>query len=314
MSRQTKEEVLAELEWVKKVRSSIGEVDRNEDGVFLDIGEDAFEYPKHISDRFVDEVTIQSVMYSNVSHIKLNNDNSIKSKKIILSISIVDRYLTDDLFIDEVSEAIAEAMAVSLDMLIPYGSGYLTPLGLFPQNELPDGSIALSYNNQVKTIESSTGVNNAPTYNDIVSMVDTLTSIVGKDEIKKAKWYINSNTGLTLVNIRKDSNSLDDYLINPNEESLREAGIPEKMLGLDIVYNEWMQDFDKVNNVPIILGILENSYEAIIEKPLRIKKAVPNEKYDKDVDALYLTQYNIIGKPVYKDDSTFQPYVGLVIK
>ena len=53
---------------------------------------------------------------------------------------------------------------------------------------------------------------------------------------QRAKWYMNSNTGLQISTLKKDG--MGNYLIDQRDDALRAVGVPDRSVELPTVYNE----------------------------------------------------------------------------
>ncbi len=151
---------------------------------------------------------------------------------------------------DEINEAFSEAVAVAYDELIWGGDG---------QGKL-EGIVV---NPQV-TGHASTGVQTVGGYVATGSNAGIINGDVLKQMLfnlprgyrQRAKWYMNSNTGLQIATL-KDGNG--NYLIDQRDDSLQNAGVPDKLLGKPIIYNEYADDISS-GAFPIILGDLSRGY------------------------------------------------------
>lgn len=151
---------------------------------------------------------------------------------------------------DHINEAFSEAVAVAYDQLTWYGDG---------QNKLE----GITVNPRVIN-SSSTGVASVGGY--IAS--GSATGIVNGDAIRqvfmnlprqyraRAKWYMNSDTALAISQLKDGTGR---PLFEDHDTGLANAGVPERLLGRPIVYNEWATDI-AANAFPIVFGDLSRAY------------------------------------------------------
>ena len=151
---------------------------------------------------------------------------------------------------DEINESFSEAVAIAYDQLIWAGDG---------QGKL-EGVVV---NDQVVG-HRSTGLQTVSGYIPSGSPDGIVTADVMKEMLfhlprqhrQRAKWYMNSNTGLQLATLKDGEGN---YLIDQRDSSLQEAGVPDRLFGKPIVYNEWADDAT-TGNFPVILGDLSRGY------------------------------------------------------
>ena len=151
---------------------------------------------------------------------------------------------------DEINEAFSEAVAVAYDELIWGGDG--------------QGKMQGIVNNSQVNGSASTGVTSVSGY----VATGSTDGIVNADCLKqmlfhlprgyraKAKWFMNSDTGLQISTLKDGEGN---YLIDQRDEALQNVGVPERLLGLPIVYNEYASDVSS-GNYPIVLADLSRGY------------------------------------------------------
>lgn len=151
---------------------------------------------------------------------------------------------------DHINESFSEAVAVAYDQLTWYGDG---------QNKLE----GITVNPRV-TGSASTGVQTVGGY--IPS--GSASGITNGDAIRqvfmnlprqyraRAKWYMNSDTALAISQLKDGTGR---PLFEDHDTGLANAGVPERLLGRPIVYNEWATDI-AANAFPIVFGDLSRAY------------------------------------------------------
>jgi HK97 family phage major capsid protein len=151
---------------------------------------------------------------------------------------------------EEINEAFAEAVAVSYDQLIWGGDGQGKLQGIVTNSQVV-GSPSLG----MKTVGGYVATGSA----DGIVTADSLKTMLfhlPQGYRQRAKWYMNSNTGLQVATL-KDGNG--NYLIDQRDDALRTVGVPDRLLNKPIVYNEWADDADS-GKFPIILADLTRGY------------------------------------------------------
>lgn len=151
---------------------------------------------------------------------------------------------------EEINEAFAEAVAVSYDQLIWGGDGQGKLQGIVTNTQVV-GSPSLG----MKTVGGYVATGSA----DGIVTADSLKTMLfhlPQGYRQRAKWYMNSNTGLQVATL-KDGNG--NYLIDQRDDALRTVGVPDRLLNKPIVYNEWADDADS-GKFPIILADLTRGY------------------------------------------------------
>lgn len=171
---------------------------------------------------------------------------------MLISLAATNSALEDSTFNleEEINEAFAEAVAVSYDQLIWGGDG---------QNKIQ----GIVVNEQVIS-SRSTGIQSVGGYVPTGSVDGIVTADVLKQMLfhlpqgyrTRAKWYMNSNVGLEIATLKDGEGN---YLIDQRDESLRSVGIPDRLLGKPIVYNEWASDISS-GSFPIVLADLSRGY------------------------------------------------------
>ena len=151
---------------------------------------------------------------------------------------------------DEINEAFSEAVAVAYDELIWGGDGQAKLEGIVVNNSVVGAR--------------STGMQSVGGYIPSGSPDGIVSADVLKEMLfhlprgyrQRAKWYMNSNTGLQIATLKDGEGN---YLIDQRSESLQAVGVPDKLLGKPIVYNEYADDIAE-DGFPIILGDLSRGY------------------------------------------------------
>ncbi len=151
---------------------------------------------------------------------------------------------------DEINEAFSEAVAVAYDELIWGGDGQAKLEGIVTNNRVIGSR--------------SAGVTTVGGYVPTGSPNGIVTADVLKEMLfhlprgyrARAKWYMNSDTGLQIATLKDGEGN---YLIDQRDESLQAVGVPDRLLGRPIVYNEYA-DSVETNQYPIILGDLSKGY------------------------------------------------------
>lgn len=171
---------------------------------------------------------------------------------MLISLAATNSSLEDSTFNleEEINEAFAEAVAVSYDQLIWGGDGQGKMQGII-QNPRVTGTESLG-------VQSVGGFVITGDDDGIVS-ADTLKQMLyhlPQGYRTRAKWYMNSNTGLQVATLKDGEGN---YLIDNRDEGLRSVGIPDRLLGKPIVYNEWASDI-ATGGFPIVLGDLSRGY------------------------------------------------------
>lgn len=150
----------------------------------------------------------------------------------------------------EINEAFVEAVSISYEQLIWAGDGQGKLMGIV--------------NDPLVNASASAGV---ATVGGYIPTGSTLGFING-DVIKRmafhmpagyrsrAKWYMNSDTALE-ISLLKDG--VGNYLIDPRDEALRTAGVPDRLFRYPIVYNEFASGIAS-GNYPIVLAALNPAY------------------------------------------------------
>lgn len=151
---------------------------------------------------------------------------------------------------EEINEAFAEAVAVSYDQLIWGGDGQGKLQGIVTNNQVV-GSPSLG----MKTVGGYVATGSA----DGIVTADSLKTMLfhlPQGYRQRAKWYMNSNTGLQVATLK---DGMGNYLIDQRDDALRTVGVPDRLLNKPIVYNEWADDADS-GKFPIILADLTRGY------------------------------------------------------
>jgi HK97 family phage major capsid protein len=151
---------------------------------------------------------------------------------------------------EEINEAFSEAVAVSYDSLIYAGDGIGKLEGIVT-------------NSQVTAVRSQ-GVQTVGGYVPTGSPEGIITADTLKEMFfhlplgyrQRAKWYMNSNTGLQISTLKDGEGN---YLIDQRNESLQNTGVPDRLFGKPIVYNEYAQDIAE-DAFPIVLADLSRGY------------------------------------------------------
>lgn len=177
---------------------------------------------------------------------------SVPINVMLISLTAGNSALEDVTFSleDEINEAFSEAVAVAYDELIWSGDGVGKLEGIVVNNQVVGAR--------------STGMQSVSGYIPTGSVDGILTADTLKEMLfhlprpyrQRAKWYMNSNTGLQVATL-KDGNG--NYLIDQRDESLQAVGVPEKLLGRPIVYNEYADDVAE-DSIPVVLGDLSRGY------------------------------------------------------
>jgi HK97 family phage major capsid protein len=195
------------------------------------------------------------VVGSNTDHRSIEDQYSqvdVPIHVMLISLTAGNSALEDVTFSleDEINEAFSEAVAIAYDELIWSGDG---------QGKM-EGIVV---NNQV-TGTRSTGMQSVSGYVPSGSPDGIVTADVLKELLfhlprgyrQRAKWYMNSNTGLQIATLKDGEGN---YLIDQRDESLQAVGVPDRLLGKPIVYNEYADDIAE-NGYPIVLGDLSRGY------------------------------------------------------
>lgn len=151
---------------------------------------------------------------------------------------------------DEINEAFSEAVAVAYDQLIWSGDGQGKLQGVVVNNQVVGH---VSQNMQTVSGYVASG---SP---DGIVTADVLKELLfhlPRGYRQRAKWYMNSNTGLQIATLKDGEGN---YLIDQRDESLQSVGVPDRLLGKPIVYNEYADDIVE-GGFPIILGDLSRGY------------------------------------------------------
>ena len=151
---------------------------------------------------------------------------------------------------DEINEAFSEAVAVAYDQLIWSGDGQGKLQGIVVNNQVVGH---VSQNMQTVSGYVASG---SP---DGIVTADVLKELLfhlPRGYRQRAKWYMNSNTGLQIATLKDGEGN---YLIDQRDESLQSVGVPDRLLGKPIVYNEYADDIVE-GGYPIVLGDLSRGY------------------------------------------------------
>lgn len=150
----------------------------------------------------------------------------------------------------EINDAFAEATTVAYESLIWNGNGQGKLMGI--TNDPTVTSFASTSNTTVGgylATGSASGFLNADVIKRMVMQLP-------QGYRGRAKWYMNSNTAAEIMTLK---DGMGNYLIDPRDEALRTAGIPDRLMRYPIVYNEWATDIAS-GAFPVILGDLSRAY------------------------------------------------------
>ena len=199
----------------------------------------------------------------------------------LVSLNATTSALEDPTFsvLDEIVEAYSEAVAVSIDQLWYNGNG---------QNKIAGMKWRLSSDEGAKQVIETSEV--TPDH------LKTMLLKMNKSGRQNAKWYMNSNTGLLIATLKDVVDGRDVYLIDQRDESLRSVGVPDRLLGRPIVYNEWMGDVG-IGEYPIILADLHNAYGIGLRPDITIRRFDDSSVAEKD-QTLFLGRFRL-GADVY---------------
>lgn len=194
-----------------------------------------------------------------------------------------DRIVSTHDYVFNLRKSFSELAGRMIDELLISGEGRL--LGLVPAviNGADPTDLVNSIRSLVTFVEKRDPVLTSKDLEDIqAKYLDILKldadSDEGKNAIAKAKWYINSYTGTEIASIKKEDGS---NLVDQDSQAIKSAGIPDTLLGSEIVYNEWMNNIDnrprttwqqlESNQVPLIYGDLEGLYNIEIYENIYAK-------------------------------------------
>ena len=180
------------------------------------------------------------------------NQITIPIHVMLISLAATNSALEDSTFNleEEINESFAEAVAVSYDQLIWGGDGQNKMQGIVVNGDVT-GSRSLGVSTVGGYIPSGS--------KDGIVTADVLKTMqfhLPQGYRSRAKWYMNSNTGLEIATLKDGEGN---YLIDLRDEGLRSAGIPDRLLGRPIVYNEWASDIAE-DAFPIVLADLSRGY------------------------------------------------------
>lgn len=178
-------------------------------------------------------IASQTVVYPEASHRESEISLEYRSTTCYLRVTL-DR-LKDPQFslLDEISEFSAEYMAVLFDQ----------------------ASVQFGGQDGVKSLVDAhhhiqSDKNDEVTFEDIEALER---SVEGVEDVK---WYMNSNTALQVITLRKG----EEWLVSPRDAEVLAVGVPAHLHEKEMVYNEYMDGCYNGSNIPIILGNLKKSY------------------------------------------------------
>ena len=172
---------------------------------------------------------------------------------MLVSYSATNSALEDVTFSleNEINEAFSEAVAIAYDDLIWGGNGQGKLEGI-----VVNQSVIGHRSTSIQTVSGYVPTGSA---NGIVT-ADTLKTMLfhlPRGYRPNAKWYMNSDTALEISTLKDGQGN---YLIDNRIDALQNSGgMPEKLLGLPIVYNEYADSIAS-NGYPIVLGDLRRGY------------------------------------------------------
>lgn len=213
---------------------------------------------------------------------------------MLISLSIENQALEDVTFDceEETIEAFSEANAVAFDQLIVHGDGQGKTRGLAPCDS-ETGKTSVNFINHEDNPEKfiiKTDVFDSADY------VKEMLFGLPRQYRANAKWYMNSNTGLHIATLK---DTMGNYLIDQRDESLRTVGVPDRLLGKPIVYNEYMNDIEE-GCVPIILGDLSKAYAVGVGMNISVRRFADSENAQLD-QVLLLGRSRMGGQSVNKE-------------
>lgn len=216
---------------------------------------------------------------------------------MLISLTMGNSALEDPTFCvrDEFLEAASEAVAVAYDQLIPYGDGQGKLEGLWRRDkEWKEKDYQRAYSHERYPLDFATIIESAPTVDDYQKLFNA----VPPKYRANSKWYMNSSTGLHLASIR---NEKGDLVIDPNDASVAAVGVPDRYMGHEIVYNEYMDDIGKAGNVPVFFGDIKKAYAVARRDSVSLRRF--NDSMYAELDQILLLGRARLGGQVINPDA-----------
>lgn len=223
------------------------------------------------------------------------------------------------------NEQLADEFAATLDQEMLRGDGMGRPIGLFPRvsmmndrGTLDEQSIAPPGVRSIRLVGVAPNQEAILDINMFFALEVELLKANNDQPLDNAKWYMNSNTGLMVAEM-KDENG--EYILDHESITMQMVGVPDKLGSHDIVYNEWIDDLFP-GCVPIILGDLTGIYELKVSPRFYIKRLADSAPtMEKGASSPTERQYaigfymaaGINLAPPDQVDAPAMPYVGIVI-
>lgn len=286
------------------------------------------EMPHDYPAWFINEVQTMTVMTTDVPIEFLSEEDLDKLVTplghvvfpIVLHVFTPTHYKGSRLY-EYLNEQLAEEFAVTLDQEMVRGDGMGRPIGLFPrvsmlneQGTMDEQGIAPPGVRSVRLVGVKPNEEAVLDIGMFFALDMELLEANGGEHLDNAKWYMNSNTALQLASM-KDENG--DYILDHEDIAMQMVGVPDKLAGHDIVYNEWMDDLYP-GCTPIILGDLTGIYELKISPRFYIKRLADSVATDEQgAERQYAIGFYMAAginlPPPDMIEAKPMPYVGIVI-
>ena len=230
-----------------------------------------YRFPSDWSHELFKNINVTSVIFPETDH--RQPGKTIDYSKFDVSLFLTEAVLKDKTFsvYDELSETIINEVSVMIDRLTT------SPDQTHSIKGMVNGSYDFIDSQFPKTI----------TNDDLSEMIRRLN---GKSNLR---WYMNSNTGISIVNPKLEDSSLKDS--KPNL-------VPEVIFGIQVVYDEYMPGVDS-GEIPVILADMHRSYLLDIQDDIYLSRtsSTTNDQ-GKTVDGITFTVvFNIGGRGINGD-------------
>lgn len=223
--------------------------------------------PPELSDELFDNIVDGQVMFPDSKHTLTSSEveaggteNGHRINDLILSSHIKEDEI-DNLafFIFDLINSFTDGVAIAIDSLTPTSINVNSLIGLIPNNkEDVDNKIP----DELKAIREAGTVidklHNSITVRDLEFIQKQYKKMFGDDSVNNAKWYFNSSTALEIANLKNYDGSY--WMDHSKGSSIATVGVPDSLMGSEIIYNEWMEELYDNKAIPIIYGDLRNVY------------------------------------------------------
>lgn len=256
--------------------------------------------PPELSDELFDEAMERQVMFSGNKHTLTSTEieaggtedghriNDLLLESTIRSDEAINYYY----FIFDLINSYSDGVAVAIDQYTTSSTNVNSFIGLVPNdaadkdNKIPDELKAIR-----KAVTVVDKLHNSITLRDLHVLQNIYKKQNGDDSIKDAKWYFNSMTGLEIAKIKNADGS---YWMDQTREDLISVGVPDNLMGSEIVYNEYMKEIYDDKEICIIYGNLDGVYYFGAYPDVRIiRTEAPSDNGDERIS--FVAQLKVSG-------------------